>query len=191
MIAAKTVFYDDGYQLASMEKIAQACGASKRTLYDHFGSKETLFTDAIRYSCEQFLQGLPDPDLLPLSPATGLVIFLERVVDLLVDPDGIRMQRTIIAEGERWPVVARMMAEAEHEAEVQLVAYMKGCVTSGLLAEHDAVLTARTLLDVATSWARIALWLGSPPADVRARSSQLIRVQVDLVMTKYGSQAQP
>lgn len=37
------VFVNFGYELASMDKIAQAAGVSKRTVYNHFGSKDNLF----------------------------------------------------------------------------------------------------------------------------------------------------
>lgn len=37
------VFIAMGYDLASMDKIAETAGVSKRTVYNHFGSKENLF----------------------------------------------------------------------------------------------------------------------------------------------------
>lgn len=37
------VFIDMGYELASMDKIAETAGVSKRTVYNHFVSKENLF----------------------------------------------------------------------------------------------------------------------------------------------------
>jgi TetR/AcrR family transcriptional regulator, regulator of autoinduction and epiphytic fitness len=37
------VFISMGYELASMDKIAETAGVSKRTVYNHFGSKENLF----------------------------------------------------------------------------------------------------------------------------------------------------
>lgn len=36
------VFISMGYELASMDKIAETAGVSKRTIYNHFGSKEKL-----------------------------------------------------------------------------------------------------------------------------------------------------
>ena len=40
---AEKVFMSMGYELASMDKIAEEAGVSKRTVYNHFGSKENLF----------------------------------------------------------------------------------------------------------------------------------------------------
>jgi len=37
------VFIEMGYELASMDRIAETAGVSKRTIYNHFGSKDHLF----------------------------------------------------------------------------------------------------------------------------------------------------
>lgn len=37
------VFIEAGYELASMDRIAEAASVSKKTVYNHFGSKEQLF----------------------------------------------------------------------------------------------------------------------------------------------------
>lgn len=43
MDGAIDVFISLGYELANMDKIAETAGVSKRTVYNHFGSKENLF----------------------------------------------------------------------------------------------------------------------------------------------------
>ncbi|MEX1376680.1 MAG: TetR/AcrR family transcriptional regulator [Eubacteriales bacterium] len=40
---AEDVFINMGFEAASMDKIAEQAGVSKRTVYNHFGSKENLF----------------------------------------------------------------------------------------------------------------------------------------------------
>jgi TetR/AcrR family transcriptional repressor of mexJK operon len=41
--AARELFVKEGYELASVDAIAARAGVSKRTVYDHFGDKETVF----------------------------------------------------------------------------------------------------------------------------------------------------
>ena len=41
--AATTAFRDEGFECTSMDRIAELAGASKRTVYNHFRSKEALF----------------------------------------------------------------------------------------------------------------------------------------------------
>jgi TetR/AcrR family transcriptional regulator, regulator of autoinduction and epiphytic fitness len=47
------VFISMGYELASMDKIAETAGVSKRTVYNHFGSKENLFQAIVYYFLSQ------------------------------------------------------------------------------------------------------------------------------------------
>jgi TetR/AcrR family transcriptional regulator of autoinduction and epiphytic fitness len=37
------VFIENGFEVSSMDKIAEVAGVSKRTIYNHFNSKEVLF----------------------------------------------------------------------------------------------------------------------------------------------------
>jgi hypothetical protein len=45
LVAGKKVFFECGYPLASVDRIAEVAGTTKRTVYDHFGSKEALFAE--------------------------------------------------------------------------------------------------------------------------------------------------
>lgn len=47
MAAAIAEFRDNGFEVTSMDKIAATAGVSKRTVYNHFQSKEELFTEIL------------------------------------------------------------------------------------------------------------------------------------------------
>lgn len=54
--AAISLFISNGYRPTSMEKIAQAAGVAKGTIYIYYKSKKELFREVCRYSVEQFLK---------------------------------------------------------------------------------------------------------------------------------------
>ncbi|GAA0895795.1 TetR/AcrR family transcriptional regulator [Pseudonocardia zijingensis] len=45
--AAEELFVPSGYELTSVDAIAARAGVSKRTVYDHFGDKPTLFASVV------------------------------------------------------------------------------------------------------------------------------------------------
>src|ERR1700759_2980610 len=69
LLAGKKVFFKEGYQLASIDRIAEVAGTTKRTVYDHFGSKDVLFAEVMAFAGNQFVALLPRADDLPENPA--------------------------------------------------------------------------------------------------------------------------
>jgi len=156
LLAGKKVFFQSGYQLASVDRIAEVAGTTKRTVYDHFGSKEALFAEVIAFAGDQFVGLLPSADDLPEAPSEGLRAFAARLSDLVGAPDSLRFQRLVISEAERHPAMGRALYEtAVLGAERVLARYLEACVERGALRPHDAAATARIVLDVATSGPRL------------------------------------
>jgi len=163
LLAGKKVFFQSGYQLASVDRIAEVAGTTKRTVYDHFGSKEALFAEVMAFAGEQFVHLLPSADDLPEAPAEGLHAFAARLADLVASPDSLRFQRLVIAEAERHPAMGRALYEtAVLGAERVLASYLESCVARGHMRPHDAAATARIVLDLATSGPRLRGLLAMP-----------------------------
>ncbi len=166
LLAAKKVFFECGYQLASVDQIAEAAGTTKRTVYDHFGSKETLFAKVMAFAGEQFVGLLPKAGDLPVAPADGLRAFATRLAELVGAPDSLRFQRLVIAEAERQPAMGRALYEAAiFGAEQVLASYLDACIERGALRPHCTAVSARIVLDVATSGPRLRGLLGLTDAE--------------------------
>ncbi len=56
MAAAKELFLKHGYAAISVDEIAQKASVSKRTIYDHFGNKQDLFTVVLQEHWSSILQ---------------------------------------------------------------------------------------------------------------------------------------
>ncbi|MES2599419.1 MAG: TetR/AcrR family transcriptional regulator [Pseudomonadota bacterium] len=73
------LFSAHGYDRASMNKIAEACGVSKANLYHYYKDKEGLLFDVIRFHLEELLEVVEtadDPGAPPETRLRGLVAAL-------------------------------------------------------------------------------------------------------------------
>lgn len=73
------LFSAHGYDRASMNKIAEACGVSKANLYHYYKDKEGLLFDVIRFHLEELLEVVEtadDPGAPPEARLRGLVAAL-------------------------------------------------------------------------------------------------------------------
>ena len=73
------LFSAHGYDRASMNKIAEACGVSKANLYHYYKDKEGLLFDVIRFHLEELLEVVEtadDPGAAPEARLRGLIAAL-------------------------------------------------------------------------------------------------------------------
>lgn len=182
IVAAKHIFFDDGYQRASMDRIAEAAGTTKRTVYDHFGSKDALFAAVIDFGCQIFVDRLPRAEDLPSDPAAALKAFTACLSALVNEPDGIRFQRMVMAEAERHPEFGRRLYEVAFlGAERVLRDYLTGRVAVGQLKPHDIDISTRVFMDLATNSDRTRSLLEVRDTDGAQRSAAAI----DQVIAMY------
>lgn len=96
--AAVEEFRTAGYEATSMDRIAQAAGVSKRTVYNHFPSKEELFALMLEqlWASSAASVDLPYRSDLPLTQQ--LRQLLMQKLELLGDPNFIALARVAMAE---------------------------------------------------------------------------------------------
>jgi AcrR family transcriptional regulator len=105
--AARAVFARDGYARASVEAIAAEAAVSTRTLYNHFPSKEVLFSVVLHESakqvadafCDQVARELRGEDLRSDLVSLGRALVAHRV-DF---PEHFAMVRQLNAEATHFP----------------------------------------------------------------------------------------
>lgn len=186
--AAKTVFFEEGYQLASMDRIAEAAGTTKRTVYDHFTSKDGLFAAVVERGCANVLAELPTPAELPDDPRVGVAQFIGRGAALMASPNCIRLERLVVAEAERRPEFARTLAEAYKAGERRFADYLAGRIAAGRLKPHDPAVAARLLSDAVLRGASLrGLLTGEPDGAERDAGARAAEVAVELYLAAYAA----
>jgi TetR/AcrR family transcriptional repressor of mexJK operon len=139
--AALRLFLRDGFERTSVDAIAAEAGVSKRTIYNHYGDKESLFLSVIEDTfalmiggfvelMDKYLSDLPDDGV-----EDGIISF-SREIALLA----FRLP-------DRSAIIRLMMAEAPHFPALMAVQMRPRGITSAI-AERLARLDARGLLDV-------------------------------------------
>ncbi|WP_028536250.1 TetR/AcrR family transcriptional regulator [Paludibacterium yongneupense] len=109
--AARALFVEHGVAAVSMEAISSAAGGSKVTLYNYFSSKEELFKAVVIESGKSAIEELRDIPVSDSDLRSTLRLLGLTFLRLVTDPDVVAMNRTVIAEANRMPELARIFYE--------------------------------------------------------------------------------
>lgn len=107
--AARAEFIDKGFAAARVDDIAARAGVSKGLVYVYFSSKEVLFEAVVRAAVVPILDNvaaLIEADTETPAPVQ-LRMMLSTVYRELVLTERRRLLQLIIAEGSRFPEIAR------------------------------------------------------------------------------------
>ncbi|NHO31303.1 TetR family transcriptional regulator [Acetobacter sp. LMG 1636] len=114
LTAACEILQAHGYHAASMDKVAQCSGMSKRTLYQLYPSKQELFLSLIgaRLFCLP-----PHVREGAATPEDELGSLLLEVAKWLLRPDQIELIRAIMAEAPEAPDITEIMLSLKKGGE--------------------------------------------------------------------------
>jgi TetR/AcrR family transcriptional regulator, mexJK operon transcriptional repressor len=145
--AAKKSFLARGYGAVSMDAIAREAGVSKATVYAHFAGKEELFGAVIGDECERRFAAFSARELDARDPASSLRILAHRFLDLILSPDALALQRIILGEVTRFPILGDVFWRSGPERNLaQIEAFMKRAAAAGTLLFEDARLAAEQFI---------------------------------------------
>jgi TetR/AcrR family transcriptional regulator, mexJK operon transcriptional repressor len=108
--AARPIMLRDGLGGTTLDRVAAEGGIAKMTLYRHFPSKEALFEGLVAATCESMREGLENAPTADTDKpiAMRLADELSAFVSALIEPDGLALYRLIVADGWRFPELARV-----------------------------------------------------------------------------------
>jgi Transcriptional regulator len=144
---AERVFFENGFSDTTMQTIALRAGASKETLYRHFGSKEGLFAEIVETRAESFLDDLDEKFGRPGSVEAVLRDLALRLLESIIRPDAINLCRTVIAEAPRTPELGEIFfARGPERVSGRLSEYLAAARERGEVSCTDPDVSARIFL---------------------------------------------
>jgi TetR/AcrR family transcriptional repressor of mexJK operon len=175
--AAAAVFLEYGYDAAGVDAVAERAGVAKRTVYNIYGDKESLFRATLARSistAERFAAILSEStarldDIDRDIPALGVRL----AEDVLLGPV-LPLRRLLVGEASRFPDIVREYRRRGPDMVLGALAEaFTGLARRGILTVDDAELAAEqfAFLVMGAELDRGMFATGNPSADaVRARA---------------------
>lgn len=181
--AALAEFKDKGFVGASMDAIAERAQVSKRTVYNHFASKELLFNEVTssfwvrskQAASLQFDASRPvEEQLLQIARSVWTVYQSEELIE---------QARIVLAELIRQPELVEQALAQVNDQECGLLPFLQQAVSAGVLQIPDIKIAETQFWGLMKSF---AFW----PAvfrfhDFSAQADQVLNSNVQMFVRQY------
>jgi TetR/AcrR family transcriptional regulator of autoinduction and epiphytic fitness len=183
--AAIAEFRANGFEITSMDKIAATADVSKRTVYNHFPSKEELFAEILnqlwaRVTAEQETAYRPD---LPLRDQLRQILVAK--VQMMGDDNFLDLARVAIAATIHSPERARNMVARMGEREECLTVWIRAAQADGRLKPVAAEFAAQQIQGLLKSfgfWPQISM--GQPGLSAEMQNT-VVESAMDMFLACY------
>ena len=186
LTGAATVFAADGYEGASMARIAVVAGVSKGTLYNHFDSKAALFTAYVATKCDQHLVTVFDNADHDGDPAEVLRGIGKRMVRMMLSDVGLAIYRVVIAEAAKFPELARAFFDA---GPARAIGFMAGWLAEetsrGRLSVADPAFAAEQFFNLCQTHLVLRRKLEMLPDPPDSEIDRVIEASIQMFLRTY------
>ncbi|MFZ6843099.1 TetR/AcrR family transcriptional regulator [Undibacterium sp. RuTC16W] len=180
--AAIAEFLAHGFDATSMDKIAASAAVSKRTVYNHFPSKDDLF-EAILLQLWDSSAALTEIRYQPgQALREQLMALIQQKMSMLNDKSFMDLARVAIATAIHDPVRAQEMIARMGTREEGVTTWLRAAQADGQIRDIDPEFAAHMLqgqIKAFAFWPQIAM--GQPPL-TDTQQAAVIQTAVDMFL---------
>lgn len=186
LAAAREEFLESGFSNTSMDRVAERAQVSKRTVYNHFPSKEALFKAITADSIEAMRQAISvhyDPEQTLKAQLTDIA---EREVAQVTRPDYIAIFRVFLAEAGQFKAMFDEILEQSGSGHDPIETWVAAAVADQQLAIDNVAMAAgqfTALIKGALFWPLVAGY-GEPLT--RTEQQVIIDGAVSMFLSHYA-----
>lgn len=169
-----------------MDAIAASAGVSKRTVYNHFPSKDELFAEILMQLWATSAAQIDQPYRADASLRTQLMEMMGAKMRTLADANFLDLARVAIAEGIHAPERARAIVARLAEREEGFNNWIRAAQADGRLRAGDPAFLAMLLqgqIKTFAFWPQVAM--GAPPLDA-ASQALVVETAVAMFLAHYA-----
>lgn len=182
--AAEELFHSSGVEHTSMDQLAQLAQVSKRTVYNHFATKEVLFQAILQRMADRLHQG----GEIRFDPTQPIATQLQRIaadeVALLSSEAFLRVAKIAIVQMMKQPELAQSMNDNALGCKRYLADFLHQATQAGVLAVEDCVFASLQFVYQLKSFVFYPALFGLQQATTEQRQ-HIIDETVALFLARY------
>lgn len=182
---AMQAFQEFGVKDTSMDKIAELANVSKRTVYNHFESKEFLVTQIIT---EIWTKNIAEKDFpyskdKPLHPQ--LINIVDNELELMSCPEMMELIRVTMGHFLFHPEILKEQTEKFFSQETGLKRWLKAAVDDGRLRKMDIEFANEQLISLIKGRAFWPQFMKQEPALNQEQREELAEHTAGMFLSYY------
>lgn len=181
--AAITEFHQSGFACSSMDAIAARAEVSKRTVYNHFSSKEALFNEISMQLCDSIAQVEPEPFDASLSLRAQLLEFSRRKMAHCNCAEFMLIAKVILPERVRNPQLAKEAFDRIRSGDVGLEKWLVQAMDAGKIRRSCEFILSRQFTALILEFSFWPDFFGIDPMPEQSQEAcDIAEITVDLFL---------
>jgi TetR/AcrR family transcriptional repressor of mexJK operon len=183
--AAAEAFMEEGYR-ASIDRIAARAGVVRQTVYNHFASKDDLFSEVAHIAAGAILVSL-DGDGGDIRER--LLRFGAALRQRVIGDEGLAMFRTLSAEAPRFPALGQAFFDKGPGQTVRRLAdFLARAMNEGTLRQDEPLFAAEMLFSMLAGFDRTSRLFGAPLLHAAQEQERVARI-IDCFLRAYAPES--
>lgn len=182
--AASRMFIAQGFGPTSMDAVADAARVSKRTVYDHFENKHTLFTAVIETLCAEIVP--PSVDQLAVdNPRIEAILesLGNQFLKGIYSHKQIELFRTIVTDARTFPALGRLMFDGPiKHSEYVIADYFRRQAAAGKIKVSTPELAAAQFMGMLKTNLHVKLLMKPGARAAQKEIGEIAKASVELFL---------